>query len=330
MGKNWLKKFFKAPKFPSSFIRDVKTRRQKRPFIIPSRFGIYFGSGILVLLALAYTYANQLIYLIAFFYSSVLFIAMHVTNNNIKPVEISEFFIGNFFQDETGSVKITLQNTHSKYFARFIKIEVPDYKLQTVVPEIPPGGFKTIELFFSSDKRGRYTYPKIVLSTQFPFNLFYSWKRLNWDEIYYTYPARDGNTEPPYNNEDDLRKKLDLSSSIFESSTDNFLGHREYTPYDNYKRIDWKVFARKNKLFVKMYETQSARICFIDFTEYFNDVGDFEKRIRQVTKWIVNAQKWNSLFIVKVSSNEILFLDDRKKFETVFEQLSVISPEDVV
>lgn len=329
MEKNWLKKYFKAPKFPSKWTPDVKSKKQKRPFIIPSRFGLYFGGGILVLIALAYTYANQLIYLIAFFYASILFIAMHLTNNNIKSVEISELFIRNFFQDETGSIKVTLQNSHSKFFARFIQIEIVDFRLKATVPEIPPNSFKTVELSFSQPQRGRFVYPKIILSAKFPFNLFYSWKRLSWGEKFYVYPAREGIQEPPYSSEDELSKKLDLTSSRFDSKSDNFLGHKEYTPYDNYKRIDWKVFARKNKLYVKTFETESSRICFVDFPEYFKNISDIEKRVRQLTKWIFEAQKWNTLFVIKNEDNQITFLDDRKKFEAVFEKLSLISAKDL-
>lgn len=329
MVKNWLKKYFRAPKFLSRFTPDLKTRRQKRPFIIPSRFGFYFGSGILVLIALAYTYANQLIYLVAFFYSSILFISMHLTNNNIKSLEISEFFIRNFFQDETGSVKITLHNNHSKYFARFIQLEVVDTGIKTLIDEIPPNTFKTVEISFNQKNRGRYSYPKVVVSTKFPFNFFYSWKRLSWNEQFFVYPAREGTAEPPYTSEDDLAKKVDLTTSLNASNSDNFLGHREYNSYDNYKRIDWKVFARKNKLFVKTYEDEASRICFVDFSEYFKGFGDFEKQVKQLTKWIFDSQKWNTIFVVRVSESDVTFLDDRKKFEIIFEKLSLFSPQDI-
>lgn len=329
MERSWLKKYFKAPKFPSKWTPPAKSKKQKRPYIIPSRFGFYFGSGILVLIALAYTYANQLLYLIAFFYASILFIAMHLTNNNIKSVEISELFIRNFFQDETGSIKITLQNNHSKYFARFIQIEFSDFDVKTTIPEIPPSSFKTVEVSFSKNLRGQYVYPKINLSSKFPFNLFYSWKHLGWGEKFYVYPAREGSQEPPYSSEDEISKKLDLTLAQLDSKSDNFLGHKEYNQFENYKRIDWKVYARKNKLFVKTFETESSRICFIDFQEYFKNLTDVEKRIKQLTKWIFEAQKWNILFVIKTKTDEVTFLDDRKKFETEFEKLSILSVQDL-
>ncbi len=321
-------KYFKAPKFLSRFTPDLKTRRQKRPFIIPSRFGFYFGAGILVLLALAYTYANQLIYLIAFFYSSLIFIAMHLTNNNIKSVEVSEFFIRNFFQDEPGKIKITLHNNHSKHYGRFVQIDVPEYKLHTLIEEIPPNTYRTVEISLALAARGKYKYPKIVLSSKFPFNLFYTWKRISWDELFFSYPAREGTAAPPYSSEDELSKKLDISSALFTANSDNFLAHREYNSFDNYKRIDWKVYARKNKLFVKTFESESSQICFIDITDYLRTIGDFEKRIKQLTKWIAEAQKWNTLFVLKLKNEEITFVDDRKKFENILEKLSMFKSKD--
>lgn len=315
-------------KFQSKWMPDAKTKKQKRPFIIPSRFGFYFGGGILVLIALAYTYANQLIYLIAFFYASILFITMHLTNNNIKSVEISEYFIGNFFQDENGSIKVTLQNNHSKYSARFIQVDIVDFDLKTVVSEIPPNSYKTVEFSLHQKNRGQFEYSKIVLSSKFPFNLFYSWKRLTWAEDFYVYPARDGAQEPPYSSEDELSKKLDLTSAHLDSKSDNFLGHKEYTPFDNYKRIDWKVYARKNKFFVKTFETESSRICFVDFLDFFKKVPDLEKRIRQLTKWVFDAQKGNALFLIRNENDEIMFLDDRKKYEFILKKLSTLSAKD--
>jgi hypothetical protein len=159
--------------------------------------------------------------------------------------------------------------------------------------------------------------------------LFYSWKRLAWGERFFVYPAREGSQEPPFSSEDELSKKLDLTSAQLDSKSDNFLGHKAYNQFENYRRIDWKVFARKNKLFVKTFETESSRICFIDFSDYFKNISDVEKQIKQLTKWIFEAQKWNTLFVIKTETEEITFLDDRKKFETVFEKLSVLSAQDL-
>ncbi len=253
---------------------------------------------------------------------------MHLTNNNIKSVEVSEFFIRNFFQDETGNIKITLHNQHTKYFARFIQIDLPNYKIQSVIDEIPPNSYKTVEISFSMPQRGKHFYSKLVLSSKFPFNIFYSWKRISWNESFFSYPAREGAAEPPYTSEDEIKKQMDITSALASASSDNFLGHREYNAYENPKRIDWKVYARKNKFFVKTFESEASHICFIDTNVYLRSISDFDKRLKQLTKWIFEAQKWNVLFVVRLKNDEVTILDDRKKVELIYERLSLASTKD--
>ena len=46
--------------------------------------------------------------------------------------------------------------------------------------------------------------------------------------------------------------------------TTNSSGLRDYTPDDNYKHIDWRSTARRNKLTVKDFQTnQSQRVIFL-------------------------------------------------------------------
>ncbi|PCJ58286.1 MAG: DUF58 domain-containing protein [Planctomycetota bacterium] len=42
-----------------------------------------------------------------------------------------------------------------------------------------------------------------------------------------------------------------------------FASHREYVPGDNIKNLDWKVWARSDKLFIKQYENETNLACNI-------------------------------------------------------------------
>lgn len=42
-----------------------------------------------------------------------------------------------------------------------------------------------------------------------------------------------------------------------------FAGHREYTPGDDPKHIDWRVFFRRDKYFVKQYEMETNFVCHL-------------------------------------------------------------------
>src|SRR5262245_56786875 len=42
-----------------------------------------------------------------------------------------------------------------------------------------------------------------------------------------------------------------------------FAEHREYTPGVDPRHIDWRVFARRDKLFVKQYEEETSLRCYL-------------------------------------------------------------------
>ena len=321
MVKKWFQKL--SVKLKSRF--ENKFREQKKPYIVPSKFGLYFGSGILVIILLAFTYANQLLYLIAFFYSSFLFIVMHLTNNNMKHLRIDSFFIPSFFLDQKGKICITIKNEHLKYHSRFVYLSIQQFKIKKEILLIKP--LETISLFidFEAEQRGLFPYPQVNLGTTFPFGIFYSWKRIGRKLNYFVYPFRDGNKDLPYS---DLNESKDPSiiNKITESSLDgDFTMHKDYTQHDSFKRIDWKVFARKNKLYVKVYDKESRQILFINFEEHLRDLdsSSFEKKISQLTKWISIALKNTIPCFIKFKHKKIELLQTPKDYENIFQMLAL-------
>lgn len=330
MEKTWPLKFLKTLRSRFKFDPDFKTKTQKKPFIIPSRFGFYFGSGLIVLIILAYTYANHLIYLIAFFYSSILFITMHLTNNNIKFVDVVDMHINSFYQDEQGLITLTLRNNHSKYSARNINIAIEHSDAYTRLPDIEPNQYATINIPLSPFHRGKHRYPKLTLSTRFPFNLFYSWKKLSWPEHYFNYPTRSGSLELPNFSHEGLSNELGLPQLALESQTDNFLGHKEFNNYENFKRIDWKVFARKNKLYVKVFEKENPKIAFLDLIHFFTSYDDLEKCLSQLSLWSHQIEKHNGILFIKDTDLKITAIQDPKGYKKWNEALSLTIKKEIV
>jgi uncharacterized protein (DUF58 family) len=54
-----------------------------------------------------------------------------------------------------------------------------------------------------------------------------------------------------------------LHRSPFKGSSTEFSDYRRYTPGDDPKTIDWKVFARTNRYFVKRYEAETNLECHL-------------------------------------------------------------------
>jgi uncharacterized protein (DUF58 family) len=54
-----------------------------------------------------------------------------------------------------------------------------------------------------------------------------------------------------------------LHRSPFHGYSIEFAEHREYTPGDDLRYVDWKVFARTDKYYVKQYEDETNLICYL-------------------------------------------------------------------
>jgi uncharacterized protein (DUF58 family) len=50
--------------------------------------------------------------------------------------------------------------------------------------------------------------------------------------------------------------------------SNEFAQHREYTPGDDWRHVDWKVFGRTDKYYLKQYQDESNLICYllVDFS----------------------------------------------------------------
>jgi uncharacterized protein (DUF58 family) len=54
-----------------------------------------------------------------------------------------------------------------------------------------------------------------------------------------------------------------LHRSPFHGHSIEFAQHREYAPGDDLRYVDWKVFARTDKYYVKQYEDETNLICYV-------------------------------------------------------------------
>lgn len=54
-----------------------------------------------------------------------------------------------------------------------------------------------------------------------------------------------------------------IHKSPFKGSSIEFLEHKEYSPGDEIKHVDWKVHARSDKYYIKQFEEETNLKCYI-------------------------------------------------------------------
>ncbi|HLD35100.1 MAG TPA: DUF58 domain-containing protein [Planctomycetota bacterium] len=56
-----------------------------------------------------------------------------------------------------------------------------------------------------------------------------------------------------------------MHKSPYQGVSAEFVTHREYVPGDDLKRLDWKLFGRSDRLYVKQYKQETNLACYILF-----------------------------------------------------------------
>lgn len=56
-----------------------------------------------------------------------------------------------------------------------------------------------------------------------------------------------------------------MHQSPYQGVSAEFVTHREYVPGDDLKRLDWKLFGRSDRLYVKQYKQETNLACYILF-----------------------------------------------------------------
>ena len=54
-----------------------------------------------------------------------------------------------------------------------------------------------------------------------------------------------------------------LHRSPYQGFSIEFAEHREYAPGDDLRYVDWKVFGRTDRVYVKQFEEETNQICYL-------------------------------------------------------------------
>ena len=72
------------------------------------------------------------------------------------------------------------------------------------------------------------------------------------------------------------------------SGDDDFAGHRNYQLGDSPRRVDWKASSREQGLLTKLFQGEGQSTLWLDWDQ--TPGVDGEQRIRQLTRWVMDAQ----------------------------------------
>ena len=284
MESAWRNRFFERSK--SRFKDLIPIQKNNKVYIIPTLFGVFFTCILLVMLYAAFASGNNFLYLYTFFLTSLGVSSLWLTHINISGIKIDHLKVEEVFADNQAQALVHVYNSSSKV-RHYIEVFNSPQK-SFVISEIAPHSFYQIRIDLGTYKRGVHALPPLKLNTTFPFFLLKSWKTHRAVGDFIVFPKREGSSNLPFLRTEQETSKNETLKLIKNSNLD-FFGHRRFEPSDSIRQVDWKAYARTDKILVKEYQGNDPQEIMLDW-QMTSKIQDFESRLSQLALWIEIAE----------------------------------------
>lgn len=258
---------------------------------------VWFRRNCIVLLAVlaamwyaAISQSNSAAYLLMFFLISVVGVSAIHAHFALSGLRVRVGRIEPVFAGETASVPLEVQNpTRRTRLALAIAPADSVFRDENHL-RLPPVGADSSESVvypLPTARRGRESLDRVAITTVYPLGFFRSWVYKTLDALAVVYPAPAGAlplpTGPAINAE---------AAAGASAGGDDYTGARGYQPGESQRHVDWRAVARGQPLLVKQFAGAGSRRVWLDYAELAG-VGDVERRLSQLCRWIVEAEREN-------------------------------------
>lgn len=279
----------------------MKTKRDsRRIYILPTRFGLLFITGAVLMILIGSAYSNNLVNMLAFFMLSMVFVAMIQTHNNLRDIRVGLIETQGGFAGDVFVVTTVLENpsraTRFSFESR-IKQARPTSTYENTQP-LGPGGTLKLRAAYAATRRGRHSIRNARVASVYPLGLFEAWTWFDVNAETFVYPSRKGDRPLPRNESGNI-------SGVFSRSRggDDFHGHRKFQEGDSQRHIDWKAYARGRPKLIKEFDEGAPGVAVFDFNSLRG--LDTEDRLSQLSLWVDSAKDLKIVFSLRLPNESI-------------------------
>ena len=225
---------------------DTVVLSQKVIFILPSRYGLWFVLLTALLYLLGTNYQNNLILLLSYLMLSLFLLCIVLTYQNMNGLTLQCSAPAELFCDNPGYINIRADNSSNHYMLR---VNILGHTMIRL-----PALTDSLALPITPLQRGRYTLPRIKISSDFPFGLWRSWSYVGLKQEFWVYPAPLSVSQPfgAVAQQADKNQQNDNEAAI-----DNLAPYRSG---DSLRYLLWKRLARDPSNPVIRQQQQSPQV----------------------------------------------------------------------
>ncbi len=254
-------------------------------YMLPTKAGWVYGLVVFALLLAALKYNHQATFLLTFLLAAIGQVTSLYTHKNLLKIGIQSLPAEPVFAGDKATFPIELKNPSTSQ-RHGIWTLCGDFKHCS---SLAPSHTATININIPAKQRGLMNMPAIILSSQFPIGILFSWTKLfKPDTTCLIYPEPKNILPSPELKHDDTEDEEENNTKQVQGS-DEFSSLRHYVPGDRLRDIHWPALAKNNQLVSKEYKT-TARSSLIFDWQHVHALST-EDKLSQLTYWILQAEK---------------------------------------
>ncbi len=269
------------------------TISSKRLYVLPTRFGVFFGLLILIMLLGSLNYNNNMALMLTFLLGAFMLLIPIYTVRNLSGLEITHIDAKPVFSGDAAQFVITLRNGH--HTAR--PLIWARHQQLTTVTSLPADATGHLMVAIDSQKRGWMHFERSRLYTTYPVGLFTAWAWLTPDVRCLVYPAPEtGAPTLPSGHHDSTGRPE-------QRGDEEWSGLRDYQPGDPSRLMAWKVVARTGQLTSKVFSDHHNQEIVLDYHNL--PIQGVEARLSRLCSWIIDANERGLHYALQLPDQQI-------------------------
>lgn len=281
-------------------------------YIIPNKSGLKFGLINFLIFLIAMSYSNNLALICSFIMTSFFIIKMLEAHRIVNDTFIENLSFPELYEEQLKTPINIKADQLTEEALDQLQIE---FKNDGETLPIKLSGLSKINrnsavAYADQLPMGKFHFQRIKISTKPDNLLFYVWRNFSITKDFYVFPKAQQTDEKVSSHKEE---SLDATSENF------FAQHKKFTPGDITKRIDWKVFAKTDQLFIKQFHDDKSTAININFDQLS---GDSKTRARKISYFLHQLYQHKTPWSLTLPSTQLPIGHSRQHYLKSMELIS--------
>jgi len=276
---------------------DTASIIRQRLYILPTKHGITFFFILILVLTGAINYENSLAFMLTFLFSSICFLGMIYSHQNINNLSFRSSPAKPVFSGQISLFPVSIKtNKKQSHFSICLETEKSPIIRCNLLQQQDESN---VTISIETSKRGYLSLDKIKISTEFPLGLFHAWSWINLKAKCLVYPAPE---KHPFQFSQYTNRSGRNSQQ--QPGYDDFSGIREYQKEDPPNHLAWKAIAKTGILQTKQFHNNKDDDIYLSWFD-LPDAMQAERRLSIICYWIIEAEKQGIKYGLKLPALNI-------------------------